>query len=301
MAKRGDETVEGLVVSVHGRHYMVELEDGQVIHCYPRGKKSSVACGDRVKLVRTAPDQAVIDSIGPRTSLIYRSDQYREKIIAANVTQVVVVVAARPAFDEDLLIRCLVAAQQQQLAVVIVLNKADLVEESAETLGKLRIYGSLGYSVVPLSAKRDIAPLRPALQKHMSVLVGQSGMGKSTIVNALVPEAGAATGEISEALDSGKHTTTSARLYHLDARSHIIDSPGMQTFGLHHLSSDELAEGFREFRQLLGQCRFGDCRHLVEPGCAILEAVEKGSVARRRWEAYRKLRGEFDGARPDWG
>jgi ribosome biogenesis GTPase / thiamine phosphate phosphatase len=301
MAKRGDETADGLVVGAHGRHYMVELEDGQVIHCYPRGKKSSVACGDRVKLIRTAPDQAVIDSIGPRTSLIYRSDQYREKIIAANVTQVVVVVAARPAFDEDLLIRCLVAAEQQQLGIVIALNKADLVDETAATLNKLRIYESLGYSVVPLSAKRDVSPLPPKLQKQLSVLVGQSGMGKSTIVNALVPGALAATGEVSEALDSGKHTTTSAHLYHLDALSHIVDSPGMQTFGLHHLSSAELAEGFRELRPLLGNCRFSDCRHLVEPGCAILAAVDKGNVAQHRWEAYRKLREEFDNARPQWG
>ncbi|MEX0959498.1 MAG: ribosome small subunit-dependent GTPase A [Burkholderiales bacterium] len=300
MTKRG-ETARGLVVGVHGRHYMVEVDDGPVVHCYPRGKKSSLACGDRVILDRTAPDQGVIASVEPRASLIYRSDQYREKVIAANVTQVVVVVAARPAFDEDLLMRCLVAAEQQQLGIVIVLNKADLVEETTETLGKLRIYASLGYSVILLSAKQDIDPLRPKLQKQLSVLVGQSGMGKSTIVNALVPDAQAATGEFSEALDSGKHTTTSARLYHLDAHSHIIDSPGMQTFGLHHLSSDDLAEGFREFRQLLGHCRFGDCRHLVEPGCAILEAVAKGNVARHRWEAYRKLRGEFDRARPDWG
>jgi ribosome biogenesis GTPase len=139
-----------------------------------------------------------------------------------------------------------------------------------------------------------VSPLRPALQGHTSVLVGQSGMGKSTIINALIPGTGAATSHISAALDSGRHTTTHARLYHLDAKSHLIDSPGMQEFGLHHLTEQEVARAFREFRPLNGHCRFHNCRHLVEPGCAIAQAVEDGNVDMRRLDAYRKLAKEIE-------
>lgn len=299
MAERG-ETVQGQVIAAYGRHYRVRLADGSVIHCFPRGKKSDLACGDRITVVRTAHDQGSVSAIGPRSSLIYRSDEYREKIIAANVTQVVVVVAGRPMFDQNLLHRCLVAAEQQGLATLIALNKADLAEETRAAQEKLRACEALGYRVVPLAAKRDISPLRRLLTGHTSVLVGQSGMGKSTIVNSLVPDAQAQTGEISEALRSGRHTTTHARLYRLDGESQIIDSPGMQSFGLHHLPAKELVEGFPEFRPLVGRCRFGDCRHLVEPGCAVLDALNAGDIARTRWETYRKLRDELDNARPQW-
>ena len=130
--------------------------------------------------------------------------------------------------------------------------------------------------------------------------MGQSGMGKSTIVNALVPDAKARTAEFSTKLDAGKHTTTGARLYHLDADTSIIDSPGMQTFGLHHLSQAELVNSFPEFRLLLGHCRFDDCRHIVEPGCAIVSAVEKKEIDERRWNAYRALINELESAPPEW-
>jgi ribosome biogenesis GTPase len=178
------------------------------------------------------------------------------------------------------------------MATLLALNKADLAE-SARVLAALEPYRELGYRVLALSAKRDVAPLRPFLQRQVSVLVGQSGMGKSTIINRLLPHAAARTEEISRALRSGRHTTTHARLYHLDAESHIIDSPGMQEFGLHHLTLDEIAHAFVEFRPFLGRCRFRDCRHLGEPDCAIACAHGEGRIAANRIAAYRALAREL--------
>jgi ribosome biogenesis GTPase len=284
----------GLVVGTFGRQYLVEIAGPETLTCFPRGKRSTLACGDRVEIMRTAPGQGVVEAIDPRSALLYRSDQFRQKLIASNVTQVVIVLAVVPNFYEELLNRCIAAAETQGISLIIVLNKFDLVGESTAAMARLALYSGLGYRVMPLAAKRDISPLRPALQGHASVLVGQSGMGKSTIINALVPGAGATTADISQALDSGRHTTTHARLYHLDGGADLIDSPGMQEFGLHHVTQQQLAQAFIEFRPLLGQCRFHNCRHLVEPGCAITRAQEQGGIDARRLEAYRKLVREID-------
>jgi ribosome biogenesis GTPase len=285
--------LHGLVVGNFGRQYLVELAGSEILTCVPRGKRSTLACGDRVEIVRTAPGQGVIEAVDPRSTLLYRSDQFRQKLVAANVTQIVIVLAVVPSFYEELLNRCLVAAEHQRLACLIVLNKFDLANEDSTAMERLKLYTDLGYRVTPLSAKHDVSPLRPELERHTSVLVGQSGMGKSTIINALIPGTDAATSDVSTALDSGRHTTTHARLYHLDAKSHLIDSPGMQEFGLHHLTEQDVAGAFREFRPLNGRCRFHNCRHLVEPGCAIAQAVEDGDVDLRRLDAYRKLAKEI--------
>lgn len=282
-------SLEGQVIAAYGRQFTVELPDGRQVACVTRGKKSGAACGDRVRIAITSPDQGVIEAIQPRQSLLYRSDAFREKIIAANVTQVIIVLAAVPSFYEDLVNRCLVAAEAARIKALIVLNKADLVVETARAMETLLPYRDLGYPLLTLCAHRDIAPLRPRLAGETSVLVGQSGMGKSSIINALLPGIHLETREISETLDSGKHTTTFARLYHLDTDSHIIDSPGLQEFGLHHLKPDEIDHAFIEFRPYLGQCRFNDCHHRSEPGCAVLAAVEAGRIQRRRLAAFHKL------------
>jgi ribosome biogenesis GTPase / thiamine phosphate phosphatase len=286
--------LHGLVVGNFGRQYLVELAGSETLTCVPRGKRSSLACGDRVEVARTSAGQGVVEAVDLRSTLLYRSDQFRQKLVAANVTQVVIVLAVVPSFYEELLNRCLVAAEHQRLSCLIVLNKFDLANEDSAALDRLKLYTDLGYRVTPLSAKRDVSPLRPVLEGHTSVLVGQSGMGKSTIINALIPGTGAATADVSAALDSGRHTTTHAHLYHLDAKSHLIDSPGMQEFGLHHLTEQDVAGAFREFRPLNGRCRFHNCRHLVEPGCAISQAVEEGNVDIRRLDAYRKLAKEIE-------
>jgi ribosome biogenesis GTPase len=240
----------------------------------------------------------VIEAVDPRRALLYRSDQYRQKLIAANVTQMVVVLAVVPSFYEELLNRCLVAAAHQRIPALIVLNKFDLSAGSAPALASLALYSQLGYTVLPLVAKHDVSPLRHHLAGHLSLLVGQSGMGKSTIINGLVPSAGAPVGDISIALDSGRHTTTHASLHRLDDSSGLIDSPGLQEFGLQHLSQRELADAFQEFRPYLAGCRFNDCRHTGEPDCAVEAAASDGKVSVRRLAAYRRIVADLRRVKP---
>lgn len=286
------------IIAAFGRQYLAELGDGERLICVPRGKKSELACGDIVEIRRTAEvrgdfagAQGVIEGAAPRKSLLYRSTALREKLIAANVTQVIIVVAVEPSFDDELLARCLVAAYDQHLKALIVLNKCDLRERLPEALEKLAPYAAR-YPLLKMSARESAAPLLPYLQGETSVLVGQSGMGKSTLVNALLPDAQAATREISEALDSGKHTTTHARLYHLDASSHLIDCPGVQAFGLHHLTLGRIEEAFTEFAPYLGQCKFNNCRHATEPGCALIKAADEGKLSPRRLQLFRQISGK---------
>jgi len=283
----------GRVVAAYGRQYLVELETGEKLHCFPRGKKSEIACGDYVELAMAAADQGVIERIVPRTSLLYRSNEFRQKLIAANVDQIVIVVATEPAFSDELVTRALLAAEDQEIEALIVLNKCDLAERLPIGRAQLQAFIKLGYPTLELSALQQAHGLRAALQGKTSVLVGQSGMGKSTLVNALIPEAKAATREISAALDSGKHTTTHACLYHLDAESHLIDSPGLQEFGLGHLDRDALEHAFREFRPYLGQCRFRNCCHDKEPDCALRAARDSGAIDTARFAVYQRIATAF--------
>lgn len=279
----------GTVVAAFGRQYEIALDGGGLALCFPRGKKSHVACGDRVTVALSAADHGVITAVLPRSTLLYRSDAFRQKLFAANATQAVIVVAAEPSFSDELVSRCIVAAEQQHMRALIVLNKTDLAEKAEAARLQLAPFRDLGYPVVELSAKHDAEALRPHLAGQCSVLVGQSGMGKSTLINALLPEVQASVREISGALDSGKHTTTHTRLYRLDAASSLIDSPGMQEFGLAHLTRAEIEQGFREFLPHLDRCRFRDCRHEQEPDCALRAAVAAGSIGARRLGQFHAL------------
>ncbi|GAA5787106.1 putative ribosome biogenesis GTPase RsgA [Chitiniphilus shinanonensis] len=283
------------IVASHGRAYIVEQADGTRLSASARGKKTDYACGDRVRIKVLNAEQAVIEGVEPRSTLLYRSDQWREKLIAANVTQLVIVAAPVPSFSEELIGRCLIAAEAEDIAPLIVLNKCDLPEADAARQ-KMAFWRALGYRVLELSAQQQIAPLLPYLQGQTSVLVGQSGMGKSTITNALLPDARARVNEISVALDSGKHTTTHATLYHLDAASHLIDSPGLQSFGLAHVTAEALPGLMPDLREHLGGCRFHNCRHRAEPGCALRAATDQGTIRPDRLALLHRLQDELAAA-----
>ncbi len=289
--------LQGLVVASYGKRYEVELADASSnstrrISCVTRGKKTDLACGDIVSIQLTDKAEGVVESSQARSSLLYRSSAIKSKILAANVTQIIIVLATQPSFYEALLNRCLVAAEAAQIKPLIVLNKCDLAEVD-DAKNKLQLYQNLGYAVLHLSAKQDISELKPYLKNHRSVLVGQSGMGKSTIINALLPDQNVRTQVMSQALDSGKHTTTAAHLYHLSQTSSLIDSPGLQEFGLNHLSNEEIELAFKEFRPYLGKCRFNNCKHTHEPDCAIINAVNAGKISMVRLGFYQDLAKEL--------
>ena len=288
---------QGQVIASYGKRYGVELKDGRQVSCVTRGKKNDLACGDQVEVKMTDTLEGVVEKLLPRTSLLFRSNAYKTKTLASNVTQVIIVLATTPSFYEALLNRCLIAAEAAGIKPVIVLNKCDLADNT-EAMKLLKVYQDLGYQVQPLSAKQDISPLKQWLSGQVSVLVGQSGMGKSTIVNALLPEFAVRTQEVSEVLDSGKHTTTATHLYHLDKTSDLIDSPGLQEFGLNHLNIEQLEHAFIEFRAYLGKCRFNNCQHTHEPDCAIIGAVEDGKISPVRLAYYQGLTQEI--GKPDY-
>lgn len=281
---------EGLIVAAYGKRYNVELPDGRILSCVTRGKKVDNAAGDKVTVTLTADNEGVIEKTTARNTLLYRSNAFKSKILAANVTQILIVLATQPSFYEDLLNRCLVAAEAAGIRAVIILNKCDLPNPQA--MQKLEQYAALGYLTLQLNAKASVDKLKPLLNGHTSVLVGQSGMGKSTIINSLLPEARSKTQEISATLDSGKHTTTATHLYHLDRDSAIIDSPGLQEFGLYHIEEADLEYAFVEFRPLIGHCKFNNCTHTHEPECAILEAFKNGQIAPERLQIFQQIRTE---------
>lgn len=288
--------MQGLVVAAYGKRYQVELADRSLISCVTRGKKTDLACGDNVVIKLTDKAEGVVEKCLERRTTLYRSSTIKSKIIATNVTQVIIVLATQPSFYEALLNRCLVAAEAANIKPLIVLNKCDLAD-ATDAKTKLALYQDLGYQVLHLSAKQDIKTLWPYLKGHQSVLVGQSGMGKSTIINALLPDQNVRTQVMSEALDSGKHTTTAAHLYHLDALgfrdSSLIDSPGLQEFGLNHLSQTDLELAHIEFRPYLGKCRFNDCKHTHEPDCAVTLATNSGKISATRLALYQALSQEL--------
>jgi ribosome biogenesis GTPase len=278
----------GQIVAVYGRRYLVASRGGELIPCLARGRHAQYACGDRV-LVERARDEGVIEAADPRSTLFLRAAPHRRKLIAANATQVAVITAGEPSVSDELVCRVLVAAGAQGVRGLVVVNKADLAAPTAALMQRLAPLARAGYPLVATSAKRDVTELRGRLAGETTVLIGQSGMGKSTLVNALVPDARATTQEISRFLDAGRHTTSAVRLYRLDAASAIIDSPGMQEFGLAHLTPDEIVRGFPELAPVAGQCRFRDCRHRAEPGCAVRAAAAAGAVHPRRIELFHRI------------
>lgn len=300
MNASSSQHLEGRIIAAHGRHYVVEFPDGSQRRCFPRGKKAGAAVGDRVRVSPEGKDEGAIDIVLPRSNLLFRSDELRTKQFAANVDQLLIVVAVEPTFADDLIGRALAGAWSAGIEPLIILNKIDLSSKVDEARARLTAVKALGVPVIELSAHDHStvhAALAPRLEGKTTLLLGQSGMGKSTLLNALVPDADAATREHSAALDMGKHTTTSTRLYHLPAPGgDLIDSPGFQAFGLQHLSGDDILRGFPEFTTHIKDCRFYNCSHRREPSCGVLAALKAGSIDEGRYALYLRILDESEAA-----
>lgn len=284
----------GRVVVRHGRSLWIRDTNGRLRHGMLRANLGEVVCGDEVLWQETGDDEAVVVAVQPRRSALSRPGMSGvDKAIAANITQLVVVLAPHPEPTGFLLDQYLVAAERIGVAGLVCLNKADLLDGTGRDAFRERFahYDPIGYPVIQISAKTEhgLDPLRERLCGHTSILVGQSGVGKSSLINALIPEGDVVEGKLSQATGLGRHTTSAATLYPLASGGEIIDSPGVRSFRQGELSRHELERGFREFRRFLGRCRFHNCAHLAEPGCAIRQAVEAGEIPARRLESYQLM------------
>lgn len=288
------EEQQGLLIANYGASVIVEAGDGSHHHCQLRQNLESLVVGDQVVWQQGQEQTGVVSALLPRKSVLRRHDEQREgRPIAANIDQVLIVAAPLPVFSTELIDQYLVAAELTNLQPVIVLNKIDLLDEEGleAVLEELALYHELGYPLVLASTKTEhgLDEITEGLKDATSIFVGQSGVGKSSLVKALLPEVEIRINSISETTGLGRHTTSASRLYHLPAGGEIIDSPGVREFRLWRMAPEEVAEGFVEFRPFLGHCRFRDCKHQQEPGCALKEALEDGRIDELRFENYHRI------------
>jgi ribosome biogenesis GTPase / thiamine phosphate phosphatase len=281
------------VIAAYGRHFLLQVAPDEIpLKAVARGRRGDCVVGDRVAWRRLNDQQAVIDQVLPRDNQVTRSDNFRSKTIAANVDLAGVVISGYPRFDEALLVRILIALEAEGIPALLVATKQDL-EAAREAMNEREaLYRALGYPVIATAAKSDPATLQPLMEQmrgKRTLLLGQSGMGKSTLVNALVEGAEQQTAAISEALASGRHTTTFTRAFEMRNGGWILDSPGFQSFEIAHLSRWQMVHAMPEFRPLLGQCRFNDCSHREEPGCAIRAAARAGSIDPLRYKLFTEI------------
>lgn len=282
---------EGLVLARFSAKVDVEIASGQVLRCHLRANLGEVVAGDRV-IWQTQEESGVVLSVLPRTSQLQRPDTYGKlKPVAANVTRCVITVAPEPQAHANLIDRYLVVAETLGLEPILLVNKADLLSDDHELHNLLATYKALGYTtcLVSCTTEHGLQPLQELLAGGISIFVGQSGVGKSSVIQALLPDEQIKIGDLSELVRKGRHTTTHARLYHFPTGGDCIDSPGIREFGLWHLSPQQVIAGFRELQPLAGQCRFRNCSHSHEPGCAVLQALAEGLISRARFDSYRQI------------
>lgn len=295
----------GLVVTGHGRHCVIETPERHRLICHPRGKKNAVVVGDRVRWQPTGAGsgEGVIEAVEPRRNLLFRQDAWKTKSFAANLDQLLLWFAVDPPCHEAQLARALVAAEAAGIAATLVLNKVDLPGADAQR-ARLAPYRDLGYEVLEVSLKPDASATRtlllPRLAGRATLVLGPSGTGKSTLINALVPGAQVQVGELSLALKSGRHTTTHTQWHWLaddeprERAGALIDSPGFQSFGLQQIDPQQLPAYLPDIARHAGGCRFHNCSHRHEPACSVMAAVERGEIAEGRWAFYRDLRDEIE-------
>ncbi len=291
---------EGLVVAQYGKQ--VDIEDKQqppeTKRCFLRANLGSIVTGDNV-VWRDGDEVGVVVSVLPRRSQLARPDSFGNmKIVAANIDRMLITVAPQPEPHANLIDRYLVVAETLGLTAILLINKVDLFNntqgQALQTM--LRGYRELGYAVMEVSAHTGagLPELVQELSEGISVFVGQSGAGKSSIIQTLLPNETIKIGELSEQVNKGRHTTTSSQLYHFPDGGHCIDSPGIREFGLWHMEPKEVAAGFREFQPFLGACRFRDCRHKSDPGCALQQAVAEGKISQARFDSYMRIVDSLD-------
>jgi ribosome biogenesis GTPase len=284
----------GVVIVNYGRQTLVEDSAGNLVRCVARRGLEPIVCGDEVEWLPTGSQEGVVEQIAPRRSVLNRAASGNSmRPLVANIDQVIIEAAQEPALDCFLLDKYTVAAQLAHTNALIVINKSDLLtpEARSDIEAQLADFTALGYPVLFTSALQNtgIEAFANHLTGKTSILVGQSGVGKSSLIKRLLPDRDITVGRLSTASGMGRHTTTATTLYHLPCGGRLIDSPGVRDFRLGEVRAAELGHGFREFRTYLGRCRFNDCRHVSEPGCAVLEALAAGEISARRMESYRRL------------
>jgi ribosome biogenesis GTPase len=283
------------VIAAFGRHLIVRDAAGRELRARPSGRRHSIVCGDRVRCeVDRAHDEILVVEVRPRTTLLARANLRGEsEPVVANITQLVVVVAPLPAPDLFIVDRYLCAATAAGVIGAIAVNKSDLDADKLDP-AELDAFAAAGYRITTCSAKEraGLEGLRALLANAVSVLVGQSGVGKSSLVNALLPEQSIETGDLMRE-EEGRHTTTASRAYPLASGGTLIDSPGVRDFAPAIDQLEPRALGFPEVDSLAAGCRFADCKHMQEPGCAVIAATESGALSARRYESYRRLRRRY--------
>lgn len=287
----------GLIISYFGNSVAVEAQDGQVFQCHLKRNQPLPVVGDRVRFVPDPTHRGTVISIEPRSSVLTRGDKRgKTRPIAANVDAILIVMAPPPIFSEHLVDRYLIAAELLQIEPILVLNKIDLLDAAGLNAAQERLapYAQVPYQVVfsTTLGQSGLQGLSDVLKKRTAVLVGPSGVGKSSIIAGLGSEESIRIGEVS-AKGSGKHTTTATRLYHLPDGGQLIDSPGVREFNLWPVSEQELLGGFKEISAYARGCRFRDCRHMAEPGCAVQAAVESAKISPLRYASFKELMNEF--------